>query len=164
MKKTIVTIVSCIVLAFSANAQEETVTAKNTAHKQGYHFNVELGMGVDNQMYFSTSHGYNFGNGLFVGGGAQFMERWDNEWFDGTSKSITPVFGEVRYSLLNSLFSPYFDFRAGAAINITDENVGAMIVPSVGLDISCVSLGVGYTWITGKSQWNGLNISASVNF
>lgn len=163
MKRQFIVLLAIISMAFCVSAQE-TTSVKNTSHKRGYKFNAELGLGIKEQMYFSTSHGYNFGNGLFVGGGASFMAEWGENYFEGDPNMITPVYGEIKYTPFNTLVSPYIDFRTGAAIDITNKKVRMMIAPSIGIDLACVSLGIGYTWHTINLPWNGLNISASINF
>ena len=163
MMRQLIVLLAIISMAFCVSAQE-TATVKNTSHKRGYKFNAELGLGIKEQMYFSTSHGYNFGNGLFVGGGASFMAEWGENYFEGDPNMITPVYGEIKYTPFNTLVSPYIDFRTGAAIDITNKKVRMMIAPSIGIDLACVSLGIGYTWHTINLPWNGLNISASINF
>lgn len=92
------------------------------------------------------------------------MAEYEEKYFEGDPNMITPVYGEIKYTPFNALISPYINFRAGAAIDITNLNVRMMIAPSIGIDLACVSLGVGYTWHTLNSPWSGLNISASINF
>lgn len=165
MKKVITIITAALMMAATATAQtEEGSTARNSSYKKGYHFSVELGMGLSDQMSIATSHGYNFGNGFYIGGGAAFMEQWTNGFFDGEGSSITPVFAEAKYSLLNTLVSPYIDMRAGAVMDISGKTVRMMIAPSLGFDIACVSVGVGYAWHTINNSWHGLTLSVGVGF
>lgn len=71
MKKVITIITAALMMTATANAQnDESISARNSSYKKGYHFSVELGMGLSDQMSIATSHGYNFGNGFYIGGGA----------------------------------------------------------------------------------------------
>lgn len=116
-------------MAAIACATNASAQVKNSWHKKGYYFDVELST-VRNfdQNIFSTSHGYSFGNGLFVGGGAAFEYNVEDKIY------MTPAFGEVRWSILNKTVSPYLDARAGIMI-IENHKNSFYFSPTVGLDI-----------------------------
>lgn len=127
MKKTIISAIvamSAIVGTTYASAQE-----KNSWYKKGYSFDVELSTAREfDQNIFSTSHGYSFGNGLFIGGGAAFEYNVDDD------KYMTPVFTEARWSILNKTISPYIDARVGYMI-IDNHKNSFYFSPTIGLDI-----------------------------
>ncbi|MGM9753028.1 MAG: hypothetical protein ACI3ZK_03115 [Candidatus Cryptobacteroides sp.] len=111
--------------ANSAKAQEN-----NSWFKKGYSSEYELATAHSfNQNSFATSQGYSFGNGLYVGGGAAF------EYAVSDNIYMTPVFAELRWSVLDKVVSPYLDVKAGYLIIIADKPGSFYLAPSVGLDI-----------------------------
>lgn len=120
--------------ASSAKAQE-----KNSWYEKGYSSEYELAtVHGFNQNSFATSQGYSFGNGLYVGGGAAFEYAVSDNLF------LTPVFAELRWSILNTVVSPYVDLKAGYAVLISSPLSGSFYLsPTVGLDIWKFNLFVG---------------------
>lgn len=132
MKKIITIIALAAITAFCASAQT------NSWHKKGYSFDVELATTkAFDQNAFSTSHGYSFGNGLFLGGGAAF------EYVVSESTYMTPVFAEARWSVLDKTISPYIDARAGYMI-IADHANSFYFSPTIGLDIWKLNAFIGW--------------------
>ena len=74
MKKVKALIIAAVMLvcANSANAQSNV---KNLNYDRGYRFDIELACSIPTIWEFSSSHGYSFGNGLYVGGGAGYWSR-----------------------------------------------------------------------------------------
>lgn len=62
-----------------------------------------------NSLGFSTSHGFQFNNHLYFGGGIGF-----NSFFcDGTTRLVVPIFGELRCNFLNRRTTPFVCGRYG---------------------------------------------------
>ena len=76
MKKVKALIIAAVMLACgsSLNAQSEN-DVKNLNYDRGYRFDIELSCSIPTIWEFSSSHGYSFGNGLYVGGGAGYWSR-----------------------------------------------------------------------------------------
>ena len=74
MKKVKALIIAAVMLvcANSVNAQSNV---KNLNYDRGYRFDIELACSIPSIWEFSSSHGYSFGNGLYVGGGAGYWSR-----------------------------------------------------------------------------------------
>ena len=152
MKKFIISIVLMAAAVISANAQNRNIWRNN-----GYRFNVELSETSGDQFAISTSHGYTFNSGLFLGGGVSF--RYD----DAKEHYMTPLYAEGRWSFLKGIVSPFIDAKIGGNINITDgKKSGFYFAPSVGLDIWHFSLSVGYDVLTNVG--NGLKVGLAVQF
>ena len=83
---------------------------------------------------FSTVHGYQFKPWLFVGAGAGMKISHNKHYKDtGWGKTdfyMFPVFGDIRFDLLKSKFSPYLDCRLGYTLG--NKAYGIMLNPSLG--------------------------------
>lgn len=89
----------------------------------------QLGLGVD----ITTSHGYSFGNGLWMGGG--FGVSLASE-FDG---AYIPVFTEAKYTFMkDQKVSPFIDCRFGVVTEL--ERFYTLFAPSAGVDINHISI------------------------
>ena len=149
MKKTLM---KGIVLVFMATVSM-TMSAqdwKNSSYRKGYHADLSLetllvDKYVGQEISVNTSHGYCWGNGLYVGGGTGveygFYGLLPNEY-----SIYVPVFAEIKYSFMNKLASPFVDFRGGALMEYVNHGTGFMVNPSVGVDIWNFSLRVGFEW------------------
>ena len=150
MKKFVISILLIAAAAVSASAQ-------NIWKNQGYRFNVELTETAGDQYSISTSHGYGFGNGFFLGGGVAF--RYDND----AKYYMTPLYAEARWSILGKTVSPFIDAKVGCNINISKgSKSGFYFSPSVGLDIWHFSLLVGYDVL--PQIGNGLKLGIGIQF
>ena len=91
---------------------------------------------------FSTTHGYNFGNGLFVGGGTGMaFSKWDR---NGIKNRITvPVYADIKYSFMNKLASPFVELKAGGVFDCSAVGIGYMLRPTIGVDVWKFSFNVG---------------------
>lgn len=128
----------------------------NKHFEKGYSFDIELATARPfDQNAFSTSHGYSFGNGLFVGGGAAF------EYIVSAKSFMTPVFAEARWSISDSTVSPYIDLRAGYAV-IAEHKDSFYIAPTVGLDIFRFSIFAG--WDVIPAFESGFKFGIGFNF
>lgn len=99
---------------------------------------------------FTTSHGYQFNDWLYVGGGAGMeynlsWKKYGNN--DGESRFIVPVFAEARLDARWNRFTPYFSAQLGA--NLSDHG-GIYFSPMVGYRFnwgrkSAINFGLGAT-------------------
>lgn len=130
--------------------------AGNRLNRAGYVGNIglsvtpQLGLGAD----VTTSHGYSFGNGLWMGAGAGISIA---SVYDGV---YIPVYTEVKYSFWkDEKVSPFLDCRFGV---MTDtESLYTMLSPIVGVDINRFSI---FTICNMWSQVRTFNIGVAFNF
>ena len=125
----------------------------NVGYSRGYRADIELSWTNKSVWSITSSHGFSFGNGLYVGGGAGFgaeltkqtetpESSWDASYF-------VPVFADIKYSFTKTLASPFVSLRGGAIADITNLGVRTFASPAVGLDIARFSLKVGYEYQLG---------------
>ena len=125
----------------------------NVGYSRGYRADIELSWTNKSVWSITSSHGFSFGNGLYVGGGAGFRAEltkqtetpessWDASYF-------VPVFADIKYSFTKTLASPFVSLRGGAIADITNLGVRTFASPAVGLDIARFSLKVGYEYQLG---------------
>jgi hypothetical protein len=125
----------------------------NVGYSRGYRADIELSWTNKSVWSITSSHGFSFGNGLYVGGGAGFgaeltkqtetpESSWDASYF-------VPVFADLKYSFTKTLASPFVSLRGGAIADITNLGVRTFASPAVGLDIARFSLKVGYEYQLG---------------
>ena len=74
MKKVKALIIVAVMLVCANSAKAQSNDIKNLNYDRGYRFDIELACSIPTIWEFSTSHGYSFGNGLYVGGGG-FKEQ-----------------------------------------------------------------------------------------
>ncbi|MGI5847573.1 MAG: hypothetical protein ACOX5T_06075 [Candidatus Cryptobacteroides sp.] len=133
-------------------------TSSNHLYSEGYKSNVQISaMFHDSQMIstLSTSHGYGFGNGLFVGGGTGII--YNPTYGNGVKNRIQiPIFGEVKYSFLNKKVSPFVDLKAGGLFDYSAYGVGYVLKPSVGVDFWKLSLCAGIERLSETYATQGL--------
>lgn len=140
--KRVITLVALLIGITSAT------TAQNNENKwfdKGYTFNVELSATDISIFHITSSHGWAFGNGLFVGGGAGFGAEWADGKVEGTPHYVPSLFVNARWSILNKGVSPFVDLKAGQYIDLADKKATYGINPSVGLDFGQFSLAIGYS-------------------
>ena len=150
--------------------EQEDRYMTNVGFRTGYRADVELGWDNSKCWNISSSHGYSFGNGLYIGGGVGFSaaltkadkntkssntegayqpeSKWDAKYY-------TPMFADVKYSFMRSFVTPFVDLRGGAIADITDSGASLFINPAIGVDIARFSLKVGYERQLGC--WGSLN-------
>ena len=125
----------------------------NVGYSRGYRADIELSWTNKSVWSITSSHGFSFGNGLYVRGGAGFgaeltkqtetpESSWDASYF-------VPVFADLKYSFTKTLASPFVSLRGGAIADITYLGVRTFASPAVGLDIARFSLKVGYEYQLG---------------
>ena len=170
MKKSI--ILAVMLLAFMFNVTPISAqTHKSPMYEKGYRADVQIGPVIDSDytLYtLSTSHGYSFGNGLYIGGGIGLHITTVD--MDGhKTRYQVPVFAEIKYSFLNRLVSPFVDLKAGGFYDYTLGGAGYMIRPSIGVDIWRFSVSAGwdhnrFKWQNGGLGNPGWHIGVSYNF
>ena len=124
-----------IIISMSVFAQNHV----NPSYRQGFSFEVESGY-ADNGGYFDISSGCNVIHGLYLGGG---YERHD---FDGKLHTMVPAFIQARYSFLDKVVSPFFDFKVGVLTDFSDQAVGHFFRPAIGVEYRHLGVKVGYDW------------------
>ena len=139
----------------------------NIGYNRGYRADIELSWANKSVWGIASSHGFSFGNGLFVGGGAGFgaeltknaAARVSNDVIDPeytytpdsswNASYFVPVFADIKYSFMKTLASPFVSLKGGAIADITNLGVRTFASPAVGLDIARFSLKVGYEYQLG---------------
>ena len=179
--KRILTIATALILAL-------TVTAETSAQgfrffRKGYSGNAELGVIAKEYPYgtISTTHGYNFGNGWFIGGGVSFqsglyprmydpainpdgseiIHTGSNEQYEGGF--LLGAYFNARKAFLNRKFTPFVDMKTGVTYDLALEAPGGFVQPSVGVAYGRVSLSAGLNVHLGQTQ-SGCIISPDVKF
>ncbi|MBR3951415.1 MAG: hypothetical protein IKJ79_05835 [Bacteroidaceae bacterium] len=130
----------------SISETSKTNYMTNVSYNKGYRADVELSIAIANQLGISTSHGYSFGNGLYVGGGAGFVAEYLPN-FDAKPSFLTPVFADIKYSFIKDcIASPFVAFKGGAMADITNKGIRIFANPAVGIDIARFSLKIQYEY------------------
>ena len=125
----------------------------NVGYERGYRADIELSWVGKSVWGIASSHGFSFGNGIYVGGGAGFgaelTKQADTSGSSWNASYFVPVFADVKYSFMKTLASPFVSLRGGAIADITNLGVRTFASPAVGLDIARFSLKVGYEYQLG---------------
>ena len=141
----------------------------NVGYNRGYRADIGLSWANESLWGISSSHGFSFGNGLYVGGGAGFgaeltkktlatvcaadevvnsehtyvpESNWNASYF-------VPVFADIKYSFMKTLATPFVSLKGGAVVDITNNGLRTFANPAVGVDIARFSLKVGYEYQLG---------------
>lgn len=141
-------LVSCVIYAiFACNILAQTQMNRSYLYNRGYKANIQASVLFANNSELSSissSHGYSFGNGLYLGGGTGIVYSPIHK-LNVKNQIIIPFFGEIKYSFLkNSIVSPFVDLVAGGAYNYSSYGTGYLLKPSVGLDVWRLSASVGF--------------------
>ena len=164
MKKTILSAL-CILLSLSVSAQ-----GKSPFYDKGYAGNVELGCLVKSYPYatLSTTHGYCFGRGWFVGLGGAFesgvygrnMENPDAEKLPYEGDMMVKLFLDLRKTFVVKSTGIFVDCKIGSPRDLAESSQGdwgEFVRPSVGIVFGrhfALSAGV---------DWSRLNYSNGKN-
>ena len=118
-------------------------TKDDVDYERGYRADIAVSTSISEQYTLSTSHGFSFGNGLYVGGGVGFTaETFLN--FEDAPHYLVPVFADAKYTFLNKRVSPFVSARVGGVFN-TEYKMNRMLInPMVGIDVRHFSVGLGY--------------------
>ena len=120
------------------------VAQKNSSYDTGYHPTIEAGLVMNSEAAVAsavTSQGYCFGNGLYVGGMTGIVFGSVSE--GGGRAQAVPVMGEVKYSFLDCLVSPFVGLRTGMVLDVSSAGVGFVVRPALGVDIGRFAVSVG---------------------
>ena len=172
--KRILTIICAIAFSGAAlsaqnNADTIRVYMVNVGYDRGYRADIELSWANKSVWGITSSHGFSFGNGLYVGGGAGFgaelskntaaVARVADEVIDPeysytpesnwNASYFVPVFADIKYSFTKTLVAPFVSMKGGAIADITNKGLRTFANPAVGLDIARFSLMAGYEYQLG---------------
>ena len=125
----------------------------NVGYNRGYRADIELSWANKSVWGITSSHGFSFGNGLYVGGGAGFgaeltknTKTPETNW---NASYFVPVFADIKYSFTKTQVAPFVSMKGGAIADITNKGIRTFANPAVGLDIARFSLKVGYEYQLG---------------
>ena len=125
----------------------------NVGYNRGYRADIELSWANKSIWGITSSHGFSFGNGLYVGGGAGFgaeltknTKTPETNW---NASYFVPVFADIKYSFTKAQVAPFVSMKGGAIADITNKGIRTFANPAVGLDIARFSLKVGYEYQLG---------------
>lgn len=127
----------------------------NEAYDRGYKGSLELenmilvNKAPDNMSGIAlvTSHGYCYGNGVYLGGGLALSTELRYRNFDRAM-----IFAEGKYNLKYATVSPYVRLRTGLEFDAWDtEKVGVYFSPAIGVDFSRFTMSLSYR--LSSSQW-----------
>ena len=125
----------------------------NVGYNRGYRADIELSWANKSVWGISSSHGFSFGNGLYVGGGAGFgaelTKNTDTSESNWNASYFVTVFADIKYSFSKRLAAPFVSLKGGAIADITNKGIRTYVNPAVGLDIARFSLKVGYEYQLG---------------
>ena len=125
----------------------------NVNYKREYRGNVELSCAIPDSWGITTSHGFSFGNGLYVGGGAGFVAEFLPD-YESLPTYLVPVFADVKYSFIDRVASPLLNIQTGVYADITNTGVRYFLNPSVGIDVGRFAFKVGYEYQMGVWRHN----------
>lgn len=115
---------------------------------------------IGNSVEFTTSHGYSFGDGMYVGGGIGLNAELGGDY------AGVPVFFDMKYNIVDWKLSPYVDCKAGAEVMLGEGARSAFIIsPGVGFDYRKLSLRVGYKCEASSIyELHTMSLSFGINF
>ena len=112
-------------------------------YERGYRADIAVSTSISEQYTLSTSHGFSFGNGLYVGGGVGFTaETFLN--FEDAPHYLVPLFADVKYTFLNKRVSPFVATRMGGVFNTEYKMCRMLINPTIGINVRHFTVGLGY--------------------
>ena len=152
-----------------AEKDQRSAYMVNVGYNRGYRADIELSWVYKSVWGITSSHGFSFGNGIYVGGGAGFGAELtknpvvtasvaddvidpeysytpESNW---NASYLVPVFADIKYSFTKTLASPFVSIKGGAVADITNKGIRTFANPAVGLDIARFSLKVGYEYQLG---------------
>ena len=168
-KRIILAMVSLVSLCSLAEAQGKAQWP--VSYRRGYRADIQTGvvLNLNGPSYvMTTSHGYSFGNGIFIGAGTGLYVDTFAMGKNNVQYQI-PVFAELKYNLTAGPVSPFVSVKAGGLYDCTLNSPGYMVRPSVGVDLWRVSISVGwdrtmYKYLGGMTGKSNVYIGLSCNF
>ena len=125
----------------------------NVGYNRGYRADIELSWANKSVWGITSSHGFSFGNGLYVGGGAGFgaelFKKAKTPQSNWNASYLVPVFADLKYSFTKTQVAPFVSMKGGAIADITNKGIRTFANPAVGLDIARFSMKVGYEYQLG---------------
>ena len=140
----------------------------NVSYNRGYRADIELSWADKSVWGITSSHGFSFDNGIYVGGGAGFGAELTKDSVAAASVAddvdpeysftpeagcnasyFVPVFADIKYSFTKTLASSFVSLKGGAVADITNKGIRTFANPAVGLDIARFTLKVGYEYQLG---------------
>ena len=125
---------------------------RNPYYERGYKADLQVGVSparnyIVANSTLTTSHGYCFGNGLFVGGGTGvYVDRRGIDM--KKARILLPIYGEVTYSFMNRMASPLIGVRGGALSDYTIRGAGFFVRPYIGVNIWRMTLTAGIEYLS----------------
>ena len=130
MKRLVSVILFIFIGCMSVSAQGKNNLLSDRGYVGNVGLSVSAGYGVGADLF--TSHGYSFGNGLWVGGGTGLS-------FPSPYDLFLPLYSEIKYSFLaDRRVSPFLSARVGGMTNFEDSVM--ILAPEIGVDIGRVSI------------------------
>ena len=138
--------IGCVVV--SAQGKNNLLSDRGYVGNVGVSVSPGLGIGAD----IFTSHGYSFGNGLWIGGGTGLS-------FPSPYDLFLPLYSEAKYSFkVDQNVSPFLGAKMGVMTNFEDSLM--ILNPAFGVDIkrfaifatanlglvSMRTYGIGFCW------------------
>lgn len=142
MKKEMILVILMALCSLAMNAEPLSNSSEKMTSK-GYRGNVSAAISFDcifkNDIagFISTSHGYYFGKGLWLGGGMGVFLPIDEV-------PSLPFYSEIKYTCLNEKVSPYIACKLGFCLYESAEDLYAYISPTIGLNIGNWSFFMSY--------------------
>ena len=160
MKKLVLITIALVFAAISISAQEYG------GFKKGYSANISTGLGISvsktdpaNFVSITTSHGYSFGDGMYVGGGIGLEPQ-----INGHAARI-PIYFESKYNIEKSTLSPFVDCRMGCNYIIGYDSIRYFLSPGVGFDYHRLSYRINYICETGGNfKKHAISFTTGINF
>ena len=125
----------------------------NVGYKRRYRADIELSWANKSVWGITSSHGFSFGNGLYVGGaagfGAELTKKAKDPESNWNASYFVPVFADIKYSFTKTLVTPFVSMKGGAVVDISNKGLRTFANPAVGLDIARFSLKMGYEYQLG---------------
>jgi hypothetical protein len=167
MKRVFLVLLAVVLTSGALFAQENM--NKSRMYNKSYRADIEISWHNPHTWGISSSHGYSFGNGLYAGGGVGFTAEYTE--YKKNPVFLLPLFGDVKYSFLNKLVTPYVSVKAGGYADVTTTEVQGVRIftnPAIGIDIHRFSLEVGYEYQLGCWGYKSLaqihQVKCSVGF
>lgn len=102
----------------SRNYTRTITTTPSNKTLRGYKGFVDMGYTFasddEDRVEMSTSHGYQFNNYLFVGGGVAY-HYYADWWYDSEAYAM-PIFANFRANFMNKKVTPFTDVRVGYSV------------------------------------------------
>lgn len=132
--KRLISLLFCAIFPFVSAFAGTSKDRCNLLSDRGYVGNVGVsvsaGFGVGADLF--TSHGYSFGNGLWIGGGTGLA-------FPSPYDLFFPLYSEAKYSFnINRKISPFLGAKVGVMTNFEDSLM--ILNPVFGFDINRFSI------------------------